>query len=475
MKKNIIFLILCVVLGLSGCYSSSEQTVISETSERQSTAVVENPELVMVGRKSPSYLYTTGISTQNGYYEYFLWDPQMYENESESMYVHIANLTYTDYETGKKTFLCNVPGCQHNNEGCTSFIKYPRGLELFTNTTETEIFILALGAYDGEALSDEDLARIYKMDLNGSNRKEIYKLPANESFNTLDIIFADNENIYVTVLITQDANNEPKKELRKINTVTGQAETIIELKNNQMIVGVYDDIVVITDTEGYTNMMQNPDLSGNKLESNFEAEENAPTGIVSYGYSISTGTYEKLYDWTTQSGVVAGNYHFAVSRTSEDIANLIVVDFLTGEKRVIDNIPAYTDANIVLTDFYNNKIMWQYFSRPDLTNIQSDSKTTVVEDEKNYCYIIDIGNDSIAELTLKANEGTANERGVYIVAETGTFFLVNIGIDYNANITLSDRDGITNTYAYTGNIRALIDKDDYYNNIPNYRIIEDLI
>ncbi len=477
----LIFLFLFTSL-FTGCHDSSIKTHYSET--EQAPGITEQPavsetQVSVVGRNPNSIYLSTHKSgkTEHGYYHALRWMNEMYEGESESIYMHNSNITYIDYASGVLTYLCSVPGCLHNNESCTSFIRYPRGIEIFPNHSETYLFVLALGAMDGEALGDEDLARIYRMDMDGSNRKEIYKLPANESFNTFtpDSIIADEQHLYITVHITK-SSNETIKELRKINIETGEAETLLEMPIQEMIYSAFDDTIIITDISKMNDLSRAYDYHQGSTHNPL------PEGVVgytTYAYSLTDNTKTKIFDWPVRLGMIDDNYFFAIVRTSDEFGNLIVHDLRTGEQKVIENVPANTEAAIFLSDYYDENVILSYTAIDQEYAENNEPVFNDIGDEivkhKLLMYAINIKTGQVKELTLRYNEGTFNDGNVGILSETENGFLVISNVLFNSTKTIYDRAGVAHTYPYSRPVYALIDKDDYYNSIPNYRIIEDLI
>ena len=96
------------------------------------------------------------------------------------------------------------------------------------------------------------------------------------------------------------------------------------------------------------------------------------------------------------------------------------------------------------------------------------------KDEINRSYILDFSNRTYKEFTLMQHD-TFEKRPIAIIADAGDDYLVIIG-EKNSTITLIDKEGISHTYDYPRRPEyALISKEDYWNCMPNYRIIEDKI
>ena len=91
------------------------------------------------------------------------------------------------------------------------------------------------------------------------------------------------------------------------------------------------------------------------------------------------------------------------------------------------------------------------------------------------------------EYLINYRDGTVIESGLYyintsysqtyrIVADTEDRFLVIVGSNEKQTITQVDQNGIAHTYDYPDRpLYAMILKEDYWNNIPTYELIDDLI
>lgn len=63
-------------------------------------------------------------------------------------HIYYGNILYTDYETCRRVYFCNVPGCAHNNPDCTSFVKFSTDARLFTDYSETHLYFMSTGLQD---------------------------------------------------------------------------------------------------------------------------------------------------------------------------------------------------------------------------------------------------------------------------------------------------------------------------------------
>ncbi len=469
MKKQILLLTVLVLtlFLLVGCFSETSQsgTDVEEIASEQKQSISQT-EL-----KVPK--------TSNGFYHYEQWRNEMYitpETSNEKEHLFIANLTYIDYASGIRTYLCSVPGCLHNDESCTSFIRYPRGLEIFSSYDESELYIVTSG-YQSDITSDEMLGRIYICDNDGANRKEIYKLPANESFETPQTgqIIIDKDNIYIAVAVTVSPT-EMYTELRQINVRTGEAETLFDLEMIEGVYSAFDDKIITINYDGFQEMIF---LSSKQKYNHYRISDEQKTRTTINTYSVTDKTKHQVFEQPMNGGVVAENYHIGIVQTSDDFGILEVDDLKTGEKTTIENIPMSKDLPGYLSQFYNGKIAWEYTVSETVvepaTQDASGEKGIVITTSQSVKYAIDIDSGEITEITLQSNVENFVERPLSIAAEGENEFLVALEVKIPQTKTMYGIDGVAHTFEILGATYGLIDKQDYYANVENYRIIEDLI
>lgn len=215
--RKILLILMCIMLV--GCQSTKDH---KETSQTPSV----KEDLVF---KDWSYLSMSGDSNEEGYY--FI--------KTEEKSTHLA---YYDYATKQEIYLCNKPECQHNDSTCTAYLDdasamsqlfvYKNHLYLVDNIGLT---MNTLG--ESQALG----SRIVQLDLNGQNRKDIYKLDDDYSFEGGDYIIGD-DCLYIPVVreteIEMGKNSfmqvTTEKYLYKINLENGEGQQVMDLKYKNM-------------------------------------------------------------------------------------------------------------------------------------------------------------------------------------------------------------------------------------------------
>ena len=436
-KPTILLCFVCSLMAifLCGCNHSESNEEAFEATTNNSNAVSESRphsySLSVTGNAPGKSIIDYGGCSSHGYYSSILWPDEMYSENSP--WIHISNITYVDYDTREMIFLCNVPGCAHNTEDCTSFIKYPNSIILFMDIREENLFCMALGALNGEVYSDEDLGRIYKMNPDGSNRTELIKLDPSESFSIEDPILSDDENLYVCKYIMK-GKNEYLKGLFRINIETGKTEEIMEMDTSTFVLGTFEGRAVILVNR-----------------SNSDDPEYRITDI----YDKSVIVDKKLGG--NNNSYIYGTLRFDYV-ISGDVGSLIIHDMVTDKERVVEDIPARTSSNIALYEPYDNHIIWSY----------SDRETG--EDSE---YIVDLDRLSYTKNSLMANGLYGFEQFYSIVGMNDSYYLVISNVTQR-KLQLTNQDGVD--YEYSIDLwpeYGLLLKQDYWDSIDNIELIDD--
>lgn len=429
MLKRLIcaFCIFCIVVVGVGCGSDSSNTAQNNNHPKDGANISHNLKVVANWDN-----LQCGCGTRNGYYDSIMWPFDMYEEESD--YIHISNILYTDYNSHQRVYLCNVPGCAHNNEDCTSYIKYSAGLYLFTDANEQYLFYVSTGAINGDATNDDEIGRIYRSNLDGSNRIELLKLDSTESFSYTGSVISDEDYIYYCVLAWDEETKTVGKVIKQISIETGETKDLLFFDNNHYMDSVTKDgHIVITDNT-------------------------TPGNICFYLFSPYTGEMQKAYEWNNYASAQKDGLLF-FTRLDGDTGYLKVVDLNNdSSSNTIGDIYTPADVGVMLWDCYEPYIHWSFFE-----------------------------NNEHREYLINYRDGTVIESGLYyintsysqtyrIVADTEDRFLVIVGSNEKQTITQVDQNGIAHTYDYPDRpLYAMILKEDYWNNNPTYELIDDLI
>ncbi len=392
-------------------------------------------ELVIAKNYLTRSVLQYGTGTDQGFYDLMFWPDEI--NDEESIWMHSCNILYTDYATRTKAFLCSVPGCLHNDESCTSYVRFPAGLLLFTNASRDRLFCLASGNADATVSSEEELGRIYEMNMDGSDRREALRLKASESFSLEDQIVVSDNQIFFIVRTLSDINGEPKKELRVFSIDSGSCETLREFDYTNMIAAAFDRTIVINDY--------------------------GQTEAVYSAFDVDSGELRELYRGMG-SLFPYENYLFFVD-DKIDSADLRRVDLLTGdEETVVKDVPLIPDSYVALYDYFDEYITWFSMGSPD-----------VADEPRQKQYLVNPDTGEMSEFGLFFDNPSSGPGPIMLIADAGDRFLVAMDAE-DDTLTLYDASGAPHVYDVPGNlVFAMISKDDYYNSVANYNTISDLV
>lgn len=413
-------LCLCTLLLFSGCGQSGAQTAASQAvpekevvSQAQDKAS-EPSSLRMLTPVDGVYI-TTGMGTQEGYY---LLEAQ----ESGGQ-----NMKYIDFATAKLIYLSNDPSALHTTEADTSWMEQSASFLFVLN----EKLYCTATDFSGATV-------VFEMSPTGSDRRQVLKLPGNLSMKRG--LATDGVNLYTTL----DAVNEQMQltsALYCLSPQTGEVTLLQELGEADLLYGA----------DGNSLYFKCTDVSdgqeGLKAESTLKA------------YSLENKNFETIFSWPEASncGAIRNGcfYYF----TYED-GTLYALDLTTKEAVMLaQNLPSTGSMDGIYFDDIrdNHFVYWlaQPSAEPDKTTYQT--------------YGVDLTSGKCAAVTLHGGL----EEGEYlpVVWETENEFLVQYSREPE-KVMLTAPDGSqyeseTLTVQY-----ALIQKDDFWQNKPNYRLVE---
>ena len=226
MKRiSIVTLLTVTTVLLASCFSNPESLPPLPVEENQSSAI-EYTQLRKVGFDSSIPVSISAAKTKSGMYYVDVWPLNVYEKATP--WDCKGNIIYIDYESHRKIYLCNVPGCAHNTEDCASYVSFSRGICMFTNLSETRLFYLSEGATEGEVYSEDDIGRIVSMKMDGTERKELLRLKSTQSFLTQDPIFADDNYLILPILDYRKTDASYQTMIISIDINTGDSEILLE-------------------------------------------------------------------------------------------------------------------------------------------------------------------------------------------------------------------------------------------------------
>ena len=388
-----------------------------------------------------------GAKTAHGYYEIIPWDRTMLPEDHG--YKGYGNIAYTDYATCQRIFLCSVPGCAHNTPECTSFVQYSGMPSLFTDYSETHLYLMARGQ-NGDDMRADDVGTVTEMNMDGSGRRIVCTLTAGETFKYDSALVASDEYFYQEVghveMIPDPNNNNIKVPveqyvLERIWFADGRREKVFTTRNDfeasDAVLGVWNnEDLIINSYEFYDDSYA---LYRNRMSQNGEL-------IERIGPESTFGYYSDQFRITGEE--------------KDKKATVTAIDYATGEVMTIEDVPAETllpgRVNISNRDGY--KVLWHFLN----------------ENEISKEYILDFSDGTYRELTL-LQKNTLEEDKIWPVADAGDSFFVMVGTE-ETSFTLVDLQGIPHQFSVPEYpTYALISKDDFWNCVPNYRLIDNKI
>ena len=397
--------------------------------------------------------------TENGYYRFFPWqNGDMYEEESP--WIFRANLAYMDIQSRCFVYLCNVPGCMHNNESCTSYIRASGDLSIFPSYDESKIYLLSKGADNGEVYTEDDLGAIIEANPDGSSRKRLYQLRANECFSVDSRVAVSENYIYVTLQVIDKAETGVKKYLYRFSTLGDRYERLLELGIDDYIFAAHDEELIITQCSYDANAIK----PGAVIE---------PV-ISQFAYNVNTGktkeisepgkAYNTEYMGTLYRVVIGETIKGAqvTASTYMDIPisyDIYRYSFETSREEKLGSISLPTEPDGFSTiSIYSHYAFATYYEK------DSNHERRVVLD-------FDTGDQKELQLSLLNNP----ERKIRILYENRDSFVV-ISNQIDSTITLTDEYGTAHVYDFPDKaVYSLMSKEDFFNDIPEYLTINDLI
>ena len=413
-------LCLCALLLLSGCGQSGAQMAASQAvSEKESALETpgEDSDTVSLRMLTPpdGVYVTTGMGTQEGYY---LLEAQASGGQ---------NMKYIDFATAKLIYLSNDPSALHTTEADTSWMEQSASFLFVLN----EKLYCTATDFSGATV-------VFEMSPTGSDRRQVLKLPGNLSMKRG--LATDGVNLYTTL----DAVNEQMQltsALYCLSPQTGEVTLLQDLGEADLLYGADGDCLYFK----CTNVLDGQD--GLKAESTLKA------------YSLQKKSLETIFSWPEGSncGAIRNGcfYYF----TYED-GTLYALDLTTKETVTLaQNLPNTGSMDgIYFDDIRDNRFVYLLVQPSD----EPDKRVYEI-------YGVDLASGSCSEVTLHGGF----ETGEYlpIVWETENEFLVQYGRE-SQKVMLTAPDGSqyeseTSTIQY-----ALIQKDDFWQNKPNYRLVE---
>lgn len=433
MKKFLnLLMIIYVILIFTACTSEITSNSYDRSNPHTDVEQINLKMLTSVMGVDP------GAQTDNGFYEI------AYTGETS------VNILYTDFESKTRVFLCNRPECTHDTESCTSWIgDYTGGASLFSDGAY--IYVLIWGNSTEYNQNETNCARILQIDLNGENRREIYRFKATDS--VVGAFVSDSENLYFMMQRMNPSWSGYELCLVKLNTTTKELTPLETYKTGDVwIYGVSKENIIMKETDIFSV------VSEPNSEQWLENIKNVKTKFILF--PINGDEPRDILEWTQndQLGLIANDHYYYIDYNERAFK---AFDLYTAETKVI-----HTDLKTVPQENTNLSPIWDNHFLCEFVKVSSNSAKI-----KRDWLAIDLYTQQIYNDLLSYND-FGEQRRVTIIAESKEEFLVvngkqEITIDFKlANGSVRSQNTITANYAF-------IAKDDFWSGVPNYQEIVD--
>ena len=419
-RKTVFSMLLAAAVLLCACSGTpSAQSVPAEsTSSAGSQTDLQQwaggaLTLISEGGNGPD-----GVTTEQGYYEL------------EVTGTNLQNILYTDFETGTRVFLCNRPECTHRDESCTSVLT--GGGYLFPLNGKIGIF--QPGGTSPELPDSERKCRIYQMNTDGSERKELCALAPDIS--PFSGLATDGKFLYfIAVVIPETENGSEAYELVRVSLQDGAATTLKTFENNlPYLGGAFED----------------------KLLLEYSTEKDGSYVYQCSVYSLSTNEETFFYENPVQ-GFVRNNKVYVIDPQEKKVQE-VSADGTTREWAIDLTIP----ENAYIDNGGEEFVPSGYLA------------FTVLADGSGQRYLLNKQTGELTQSTLNYTWYDGSERPIYVLTQIGERLLVInkselANMEYlEKNGELSVRESILEGYAF-------LSVQDYLSSTPNYTPVNDMI
>lgn len=426
-KQSLHMVLLLFVIMVSFVSCGNLDAASSEVSPDSPDYIYNDTVQLITGPYGP--LLDRSTQTNRGYYELLL------SADAES-----NNILYTDFDSKQRIYLCSNPGCTHNNDSCTSWINATAGGSfLFTGPSVKQLYYVQRGTEDSSALNAETTGKFFSMGLDGSQRHVLFDIAA--SGRICDAIAADSNYFYIDINTVDPGIFEAKKQVWQIDAKTGHKEVLVaDLPADTRLFGAFDTELLF--------------------------QQQGETGITFRAFDLRTGSFRDLCAWEYDDfegiSIVYGQQLFVLAKQTENEGILTVYDLQSQETITIENVPIYGGDLTSFVGLYDD------------THLVLDTTDNTDPSHIRFLrYMVDLSTGDVRELTLTyTSNGYAHP--LSILAETNDALLVTY--DTHAGHVQTVMDGQTlQLEVPEAPRRALISKEDFWNNIPNYQMITDFV
>lgn len=440
-------LCLCAMMFLSSCRSPAAASArqaeepIENQGETSPSANWPGADLQMKIISSHNGIIASGLAgNEQGFYEVF------YRPAGD------GNILYTDYATQNRIYLSSQVAGEHKDESDTSWLKSTVGGCYLALTDENLIlFKLNTPAFADEE-TEERRGYIARYDLNGAERQVLTWLSPNETIAD-GCIASDGEAIYYLDYLIQEDGKAGPFTLIQLNIGNGERKERCQLPQDayHFIVGAYQDKLVIKSI--LNPMTITPELTAEDIIEAFKQQ------IHEVVLLSPDGQQQTVCQWKqgTRSEMFFDN---KMIYWNEEHPGLYEQDWGSDSPVCLYSGPI-ADAN---GNTYSNVTLYaDAFDGHILATAERDSD----DQGKSARFAFDLEKKMFQELTLELDE-----HAVSILAEGAAYFLIQGGLrEYPVQDYAPDGQQITTNMLLPE--VYLMDKEAYWNNIPDYIAIND--
>ncbi len=412
------------------------------------------------------------LTEQNssGFYELEI-DPASYN----------LTLCFTDFAAATKTVVCDLPDCAHDTPDCNG--KYRRSTAN-DQIYATDDYVLVVETQNFYSTDPPSYPRIVVSDPDGGNRRELYGLPDAASYGdghvTLEgAFFTDGNDLYFMRSEMHDTGEYPAGATVDLHGKTVEvpiyevAWTLIrmDLKTGEVRRELpLFDLNEPGGTESYSVFGCSEDkLVFAHRTWKFDDQQGSIWDALNFiAVSVDDGTQETLLSF--QYGADGESGSGLEDFTLLTLAGSDHESFLVGHK---------ADRSVWTIDPVNNQST-RAISPADMdvhgVLLYSQTRTHFIvvaySDDGEKIYALDKKTGALNELTLAWY--TTEKMGtcpVFPIYETETEFYV-ISSAYWATVNGLGTGGIPIQVQQDQYVYAMIAKEDYFNNVPNYRVVQ---
>lgn len=367
---------------------------------------------------------TTG--NENGYY---------YVDRSSGIN---ANLRYIDYATAQDIYLSSRPEANHLTSEDDSYISSVAGLGILFPVGDS-LFLLRAGApMYADQFGQDALAAVFRMELDGSNRQQIYTGGGDEIL--LSTAAADEKYLYLISqqIIGDEDSPEQYGHLLRVDQRTGEATELCRFSPNAFLIGAKDGLLV------FHNIV------------NTEQEGAVSRSHEIFCYDIASGTLSTIQTWSKDPGTVA-LVSDGLLVTASPLARTVSVRALRAQEAAAE----YPLPGSLPADF-----------RHFLFSGCCDGRFWFWDYDSRAIHVLDLSTGEWSEIRLEYIDPTKNDpRPVEIYAQTASQFLVCRGQESVTRRFYDPESGTPYEVERVQPVFALIAKEDYWAGVPNYQNI----